>query len=111
MDITLQADSSTIIPPYFELDCNGKSVPYLTEKFKALDLDSLPSLKWFFSRLSNCNDQGNVYCSLIPAQQITFYEFMDRAWQTLVNLEYGLFPKACDHEDAAEVGWLLYSTR
>jgi hypothetical protein len=28
-----------------------------------------------------------------------------------MNLEYGLFPKACDHEDTAEVGWLLYSTR
>jgi hypothetical protein len=36
---------------------------------------------------------------------------MHKARQTLVNLEYGLFPKACDHEDTAEVGWLLYSTR
>jgi len=114
MDITLQADSSTIMPPYFELDCNDKSVPDLTEKFKAFDLDSIPSSKWFFSWLSNRNDQGNVYCSLILAQQITFYEFMHKmhkARQTLVNLEYGLFPKACDHEDTAEVGWLLYSTR
>jgi hypothetical protein len=28
-----------------------------------------------------------------------------------MNLEYGLFPKACDHVETAEVGWLLYSTR
>jgi hypothetical protein len=28
-----------------------------------------------------------------------------------MNLDYGLFPKACDHERTAEIGWLLYSTR
>jgi len=26
-----------------------------------------------------------------------------------MNLEYGLFPKASNHEETAEVGWLLYS--
>jgi len=62
-----------------------------------------------FSRLSNHNDQGNVYCSVILAQNITFYRFLDKARQALMNLEYGLFPKASNHEETAEVGWLLYS--
>jgi hypothetical protein len=28
-----------------------------------------------------------------------------------MNLDYSLFPKASDHEVAAEVGWMLDSTR
>jgi len=43
MDIVLQVDSSTIFPPYFELDRNDKIILDLTEKFKSLDLDSTPS--------------------------------------------------------------------
>jgi 3-deoxy-D-manno-octulosonic-acid transferase len=27
-----------------------------------------------------------------------------------MSLNYGIFPKACDHERIAEIGWLLYST-
>jgi hypothetical protein len=36
---------------------------------------------------------------------------MDKAKSSLTNMEYGIFPKASDHESAAEIGWLLYSTR
>ncbi len=36
---------------------------------------------------------------------------MDKACQSLINLDYGLFPKASNHEDTAEVGWLFYSTQ
>jgi len=111
LDIMLQADPSTTIAPFFELDQNDKSVPDLTSKFKVSDLDSLPLIKRYFSRLSNWNDQGNVYCSVILAENITFYDIMDKAQQVLLNLENGLFPKASDHEDTAEVGWLLCSTR
>jgi hypothetical protein len=35
---------------------------------------------------------------------------MDKARSSLMNLDYGIFPKACDHERMAEIGWLLYST-
>jgi hypothetical protein len=47
---------------------------------------------------------------LILAKNITFY-IMDKARQAFINLKYGSFPKASDHEETAEVGWLLYSTR
>ncbi len=36
---------------------------------------------------------------------------MDKARSSLMNLDYGIFPRACDHERTAEIGWLLYSTR
>jgi hypothetical protein len=36
---------------------------------------------------------------------------MDLARSSLMNMDYGLFPKASDHETAAEIGWLLYYTR
>jgi len=36
---------------------------------------------------------------------------MDKARSSLVILDYGVFPKASDHEETAEIGWLLYSTR
>jgi len=73
-------------------------------------LDSFPSLKRYFSILSNRNDKGNMYCSVILAQNITFYEFMDKASSALINLDYRIFPEASDHEETAEIGWLLYST-
>jgi len=47
---------------------------------------------------------------LILAKNITFY-IMDKARQAFINFKYGSFPKASDHEETAEVGWLLYSTR
>jgi hypothetical protein len=31
--------------------------------------------------------------------------------QILNDLKFGLYPRASDHEDSAEVGWLLYSTK
>jgi hypothetical protein len=36
---------------------------------------------------------------------------MDKARPSLSNLECGIFPKACNHKEMAEVGWFLYSTR
>jgi len=61
--------------------------------------------------LSPRNDKGNMYCRLILAQNISFHDFMDKASSSLMNLDYGIFSKACDHERTAEIGWLLYSTR
>jgi len=51
-----------------------------------------------------------MYCSVILAQNITFHEFMDKPRLALINLDYKIFPKASDHEETAEIGWLLYST-
>jgi len=35
---------------------------------------------------------------------------MYKAQSALINLDYGIFFKASDHEEASELGWLLYST-
>ncbi len=98
-------------PAFFELDRNDKSVPDINLKHQVSNLDSASLLKLYFSRLSNRNDKGNVYCSVILAQNISFHNFMDKARLSLANLEYGLFPKASDHEETAEIGWLFYSVR
>ncbi len=45
------------------------------------------------------------------AQNKSFSEFMEIARPLLMNMDFGLFPKASDHEVSSEVGWLLYSTR
>jgi len=80
------------------------------EPFLTSMLPSLSPLKWYFSWLSQRNDKGNIYCSIISAQNISSFDFMDKAPSSLMNLDYGLFSKACDHERTAEIGWLLYST-
>jgi hypothetical protein len=48
-----------------------------------------------------------MYCSLILAQNISFPDFMEKARSSLMNLDYGIFPKASDHEHTAEIGWFL----
>ena len=110
-DIVLQADNSSTIPPYFELDGTDRTVPDINSAYLISALDSLESIKRYFSRLSQRNDKGNLYCSLILAQNVSFTDFMDKARSSLMNLDHGIFPKACDHERTAEIGWLLYSTR
>jgi hypothetical protein len=92
-NIALQADPSTIIPPYFELDHNEKMIPDLSSKFKVGELDSIPSIKRYYSRLPNRSNQGDAYCSLILMQNITFYKFMDKARLLLINLNFRIFPR------------------
>jgi len=110
-DIALQADPLMVIPPYFALDRNDRTVPHLTASCMVSALDSFSSIKGYFSKLSSRNNKGNIYCSDILTQNITFNDFMDKARSALINLDYGIFPKASDHKETAEIGWLLHSTR
>ena len=36
---------------------------------------------------------------------------MDKLRQIFNDLKFGLYPRASDHKDSAEVGWLLYSNK
>jgi hypothetical protein len=56
-DIAIQADSSSTIPPYFELDRQDRTILELTASFPISSLDSLESLKRYFSRLSQRKDK------------------------------------------------------
>ncbi len=110
-DIVLQGDPKSIIPPYFELDRNDNSIPDLSSTFNVEALDSYYSLKRYFSRLSPRSEDGYVWSSVILAQAISFNTFMDKTRHSLENQSFSLWPKASDHELAADIGWLLYSTR
>jgi hypothetical protein len=109
--IVLQGDPKSIIPPFFELDRADTSVPDISATFNVAALDSYYSLKRYFSRLSPRSDEGFVWSSIILAQSIPFSTFMEKTRHSLENQDFGLWPKATDHELAVDLGWLLYSTR
>ncbi len=110
-DIVLQGNNKSIIPPYFELDRVDTSVPDISSMFKVEVLDSYYSLKRYFSRLSPRTEEEFVWCSIILAQLVSFNTFMEKTRHSLENQSFSLWPKASDHELAAVIGWLLYSTR
>jgi hypothetical protein len=110
-DIVLQGDPKSIMPPYFELDRSDISIPDLSSTFNVEALDSYYSLKRYFSRLSPRSTEGFVWSSIILAQSIPFAAFMEKTRHSLENQAFSHWPKASDHELAADIGWLLYSTR
>jgi hypothetical protein len=111
MDIMLQVDSDTIVPPYLEVDWKDRSIPDLSAVFLVSIIESFWSLKRYFSKMPTKSEKWNIYCLDILAQNITFQELMDIARALLMNRDFGLFSKASDHESLVGIGWLLYSTR
>jgi hypothetical protein len=111
LEIVLQADSKTIIPPYLELDRNDKSVSDLSTVFPVSSVDSSHVIEKYFFRLSSRDNNGFNWCSIILAQSIPFLTFMEKAKYSLENNDFSLWPKASDNENTADVGWLLYSNR
>jgi hypothetical protein len=111
LEIALQVDPKTIMPPYLELDRNDRSVTDLSQAFTVSSIDSYHALKKYFFRLSPRDDEGVSWCSSILAQAMPFSAFMDKAKYSLENNDFSLWPKASDNENTTDVGWLLYSTR
>jgi hypothetical protein len=111
LDIVLQADPKTIIPPYLELDRDDKSITDISSAFPISSIDSYHALKKYFFRLSPRDEEGISWCSIILAQALPFSVFMDKAKYSLENSEFSLWAKASDNENTTDAGWLLYSTR
>jgi hypothetical protein len=61
--------------------------------------------------MSNHDENGIIWCSMIFAQNIPFTLFMEKAKYSLENHAFSIWPKALDNETAMDKGWLLYSTR
>ena len=103
---------SKIIPPYFELDGQDKSIQDLSKDCLISDVDSFDSPKTYFSRLGLRNEEtGDIYTSIILAQNKTFHEVIDRALSCIRNQNMGLWPKPYNHASSADIGWFLYSSR
>lgn len=111
LEIVLQADVKTIIPPYLELDRNDKSVTDLSSAFPVSSLESYHVIKKYFFHLSPRDDEGISWCSIILAQTIPFTQFMTKAKYSLESSDFSLWPKATDNENTIDAGRLLYSTR
>lgn len=111
LEIVLQADPKTIIPPYLELDRSDKSVSDLSTVFPVSAVGSFHVMKKYFFRLSNRDDNGFNWCRIFLAQSMPFLTFMEKAKYSLENNDFSLWPKASDNENTTDVGWLLYSTR
>jgi hypothetical protein len=107
--IVLRADSKSIISPYLELDRGNRATPDLSSTINIEALNSFTDVKKYFSRISPRKEDRSIWCSIILAQSISFHEFIDKVRHSLDNHSLGLWPKASDHESAAEVEWLLYS--
>jgi len=111
LDIVLQAEPKTILPPYLELDRNDKSIQDLSSAFPVSSLEGHHMVKKYFFRLSPRDEEGVSWCSIILAQSIPFSIFMDKAKYPLENNDFSPWPKASDNENTTDVGWFLYSTR
>lgn len=111
LEILLQADPKTIIPPYYELERGNKDIPDISSTFQISAIESFSTLKRYVTRLNSRDEKGNVYGSIIIAQTKPFHEIAERAAHSLQNQGFGIWPKSCDHEISTDIGWFLYSLR
>jgi len=96
MDIMLQVDSDTIVPPYLEVDWKDRSIPDLSAVFLVSIIESFWSLKRYFSKMPTKSEKWNIYCLDILAQNITFQELMDIARALLSDLLSRLLKEKID---------------
>jgi hypothetical protein len=110
LETMLSADSTIIVPPYYELDRSNNSFQDLSKSFKVSDLESFAKIKRYFSRLGNRNpNTGFVYCSCIVAASHPHTTIMSQVSQILQESKLSLWPRSSDHENVGRIGWLLYS--
>jgi hypothetical protein len=67
-EIVLQADKSSIIPLFLELDRTDRSIPDISVSLPVAEIEPFSSVKRYFARISQRNEKGYIYCSLIHAQ-------------------------------------------
>jgi hypothetical protein len=111
LEILLQADPKTVIPPYFELERGNKDIPDLSTSFQVSAIESFSTLKRYVTCLNPRYDKGNFYGSLIIAQTKPFHQIIEQASNSLQNQGFGIWPKSCNHELCTDIGWFLYSLR
>ena len=72
LEILLQVEPKTILPPYLELDRNDKSIQDLSSAFPVSSLEGHHMLKKFFFRLSPRDEEGISWCSIIVVNLFLF---------------------------------------
>jgi hypothetical protein len=110
-NIIIQADDSTIIPPYLSLDRNTNSINDLSSTYLVSELNNFNSLKTYFARLYSKPEGGQIYCSVILAGSVTSTDLLNAVKYKLSSLDMGLWSRPTDHEQVSDVGWFLYSCR
>jgi hypothetical protein len=111
VNIILQADDSTIIPPYLNLDRHTNSINDLSSTYLVSELNNFTALKTYFARLYSRPEGGQMYCSVILAGSMASTDLLNAVKYKLSSLDMGLWSRPTDHEQVSDVGWLLYSCR
>jgi hypothetical protein len=60
LEIMLQADPKTIIPPFYKLERGNKDFPDISLSFQISAIESFSALKLSVTRLNPRDDKGNV---------------------------------------------------
>jgi hypothetical protein len=109
--LVLQADGTTLIPPYLILNCTAHGFKDLSTKTTAAMLKGIGTVKRYFHRLFPRQEGGQFYCNVILATSKTPANFCDAITLHLCDNRMGLWQHSIDAEQVTEIGWLLYSSR